>query len=178
MSTIPKQKSYSEKIKWNPTDGFYISRTFADKSEEEKLPLSTWNFVKSAEVVAILIRTIPNLDLDEGETRKVFYVLPIKYTISSEEDGETWYLREEVYKQFDSKFESFSYVRVYLKNLDSSQGSECPIPSVLYEKSTFPFLKIEKLKSHRLKKGELEPILKSGRCCGFFNVDMTQREFK
>ena len=156
--------SYSETLKWSPDwkedSGFYISRTRTGSMSEERFPLSHWHLSKEVTVQIVLMRVVENIDINQGLQRKIFYVQDLTYKIESKL-GKDYYLRLEKQKEFEDRFNKV-LAKVYLQNVNRGFTSEAPLPNTLFNTSSMPFLTIEKGKATRLKKGELEPLLKNG----------------
>lgn len=166
--------NYNEQIAYDFEKGeFYISRKKSGSEEEEKLSMSTWNFVKTITVFALLVRTVENLDINVGTSRTVYYQQPIQYTID-EKNGKEWFLRLETFVNPDDRFKR-KIARVFLKNADTGQCNECPLPNALFDFASMPFLSVEKLPSKRIKTEDLEQLFKSGLCLGFFNLEMLNK---
>jgi hypothetical protein len=174
---VKLNQSYSETIQYDPSwkedSGFYISRKFAGSEDETRLPMSEWNFIKTVTVTAILVREIQNIDINQGVTKVIFYQQPIRYTIEGK-DSKEWFLKLETFKNPDDRFKR-RIARVFLKNADTGQANEAPLPNALFDPSSMPFLCVEKLKAQRIKKTELEAIFKNGLCLGFFSLELTNK---
>lgn len=169
-----KYSHYSERIQYDFEKGeFYISRTFAGEEGELKLPLSTWNLVKTVSVYAVLVREVQNIDINQGVTKIIYYQQPITYTIEGR-DSKEWFLRLEQIKDPDDRFKKV-LCKVFLKNADTGQTNEAPLPNALFEPSSMPFLTVTKLKAVRIKKETLNTLLKDGNCLGIYNLEMINR---
>lgn len=159
-----------ERIKYDrEKDEFYIQKYGLDNVEIERLPLSAWGFVREISVNVIVIREIQNIGTFQQPTRLIYYVLPIKYTIDSR--FKEFYLKTETKKdEFDRVF-----VRVYLRDIDVGSCVECPIPNQLYQKEAYPALLVEKGRERRIKKEELETLLKNGNVLGIFDSSLQNK---